>query len=1740
MKRKGSSLLALGLSASMLLGTVVPAYGITNQTTLTSNEQAVLQTALQTASEQQTTSDVNESQLSPWLITEVATDTISGEKYTYLEIYNNSDKELNFANYTLYYDYPNATGGYVFSKNGKATYTNGKEYTSGAYLSAESEEKLTSIPVASGETLVIWYCNNLKTTSLSELRNYYGMDETTTVIRVPHGGIHKSAKRGYRIGKDSDTVIVEAYSNEYGNEIADGNNKLAYQYTYPTSGIKCSKISIETATPGTVLAGQVPTKRVSVVETKVEIKKVTATGNGDFLVSAEIPYEGTAGAMAVNLTYTQSAGTGEETITSAATTVGMTPAGDGKTFSFALPGTEIFGTSITYSITAGYSSDNKVTTAEQAVTMNANSEAEDDGAPLIITEIAPSDEPYDFVEVYNQSDKTINLSYWNLLYYYDYPNLTAAQSGKTWSISDFELTIEPGETVVYWLNSAGNTVEEFNAHYGSNLVEGENIVKVNYGGLHNTDARWFRIGTSESTAFTLAGFNEEAWQKISAGNGSSLNYAVPVDYSGITESVPVSVDKATPGTVKSWQVKGQVTTFDGYPGYAADDGQPPTLNVCESEGKLVPESINEGETLQVAYDVDRLVGATSDERINAFDDDKATDGTSNHPGGDERLKTRPNLIGTEIYYKLDDESQWTVIQEKKQGALGHYWMQIPSDILYGHDSVTFKVRAYTLYGYSETEENTVKINRLNDTKGTVRVNVNDGEILSGVQTITANDGNNNADTVIKVDGEEQTTRKTLEDGAYFLIKTSGIDSYFKNAITAPCGDNLREIITFYGSWRETPTSRAIHVDNKYFVYNEETDSYDVTLTVWAGGHGTPFEEIYDVVKDANHEDFSVSGLQLKLANGNSYLPTLITPDNAKTNTDTSLEASHVIGDSAGMSPYMNVTFSVPVADAEAVGIALDTTTLEDGEHTITAIAGDKTTTTRVVVDNKAPEINLGITQGATIYDDIIIDGTMITDENGVDEVVVALDDEVIEIPKTIIPRELTAGEHTIKVVATDVAGNVATSQITFVTEEVDPNVLNSNSSEIGYNVANISVELEGKQLANVTFYEGQTLNIENSGITTDGVVNSSEGEAPYQIFDINTGNVSDDTEIALNWSGLANNTDETHLLTMFARNLNTNNWDVIGTADAAGNISVELLAKDYVADGKATVLVQCVTDGTQANVYEGTIVEEEAQELSDWDGTGRPENYDFSFAWITDTQYYAESFPYHFAQMNQWIVDNAEEWGIRYVFHTGDIVDDCDMLGEWENADSSMRIFDEAGIAYGVLGGNHDVWAGAEGYGSYWKYFGEDRFADKDYYGGSYKNNRGHYDLLTENGQDFIIIYMSWDIYEEEINWMNQVLEEYSDRKAILAFHRYIDTSGNLDYTGELIQEEVVAKNPNIFAVIDGHYHGASFRTDKFDDDGDGIEERTVYQICTDYQSDPEGGSEYIKFMYFDLENNKLYMNSYSPYRNDFNYYNKAKLSDYSSEQKVGAIDILEFDVDFGGTESYNKTLVTNAITADVRTTSEIGTVENVSENVIYTWKGLTPETAYSWYAKVTNVKNGVTYTAVESFETEAKPYTIKASAGAGGSINNSGQTSVAKGASMTYTIKADAGYRVCTVFVDDKVVELNNGAYTFENVDADHVIVVLFEKLVESDDTDNSNVGEDNVSSGSDDSKSEDVSVEIPQASVDSETDSSTDENITSTMPLSPGQTGDSSNTLPYVMVLILAVGVALGTVFMKKKKTN
>lgn len=1574
------SFLAAALSAVMLAATVVP--------------------AIATGQPVGTETVYEPEYASPLIVTEVVPTGPASTRYTYTEIYNNSTSDINFKDYTFYYRYPSGGG---------QTWTTGGQ----------------DVIIESGKCLVLWQ-SDLKypAKTVDDFNEYYGVNlvENKDIFRINYSGIHQTDRRGFLFGRDADTIIAEAWCNEDGADIpsADRGKKLGVHYTYPRSGVVSTKIGVSKATPGSVDPSQVPEQKVELPDAAPSVKSVnapsTVAADQPFTVTAAV--EGLPGAMKVNLWYKQKEDVDFQRIE-------MTRTPGTKDYTVSVDRSLLWNDSITWYVEASYGAGLSNRTQEAVSQIEYSPVDADKAAPLVVTEVncAPGTGQFSYVEIYNRTDSPINYGYYKIFYYYNYPN---AAADKTWSISQPDVIIQPGDTLVLWLSSNGTTVDQFNEFYGTNLVEDKDIVRINYAGLHASAKRSVRLGYSEDTAFVLAEFNENG-ADTPAGSGNSIKYTYPRTEDNTC--IKVSTNTAwNPGVVEDWQVPKDFIPFRGYDNYPADNGYAPLV---ELDGE-VPASINEGEELFTTFTVDSL---------------KDTSGN-------------PKLTCMTVNYRLDGQGDFQRIAMTSQRVAGKFFARIPSDVLFGHDSVEFFVENFNLYRTTKSETYQVKINRINDVDG-VRLSVQDGSVLGGTQTITANNGKDNADTQILVDGQPAQTVPVLENGAYFAVTCGGWDNYFKNALTAPYGDNSREIIDFFTPWGATPTSRVTKIDNKYFTY--EDGVYKVKLTMWAGTSGTPFEET--LMPGENHEDYTVTNLQLRLANGKSYLPVKIEPDNEKTNTSTDYDAIHTIGDSSGMVPHMDIFFEIPASEVTAVGVQLDTNSLSDGEHTVTAVSGGATKEAKVIVDNTLPQIDLGIPQDSTVYNTLTIE-PVITDATRIVQSSVILDGEQISTPYSVPARTLTPGSHTLTATAMDEAGNLSTKTITFQTEAVDPSVSDTNSDGITDHSANLSVSLADGP-ADVTFLQGRSLTLANGGITvTDAEesapvtipqkngdpieVTAPNGEFPYQLFTVSTGQTGPDDQLSVTWNGSASNVDAEHPIGIYALNLSSNTWDLVGSAAQSGSVQASFSTKDHVADGKAVLLVQSRTSGTSPEISAASV--QANADNTVWDGTDRPENYDFSFAWITDTQYYCESYPHHFTNMNQWIVDNAEEWKIRYTLHTGDIVDEFDMTGQWKVADRAMKIFDDAGMPYGVLGGNHDVYAGAEGYGNYWNYFGEDRFKSQPTYGGSYKNNLGHYDLLTENGQDIIVLYMSWDIYQDEIDWMNQVLAQYSDRKAIIALHRYANVKmadNLLDYTGKLLKENVVAQNPNVIAVLNGHYHGASIQTDGFDDNGDGVNDRVVYQICTDYQSDPEGGSEYIKFLYFDLANDKIYVNSYSPYRNDFNYFDTPRLDSYGEGAKAVNMDIYELPVDFDTTA---KTLSTTSMTVDVQTQNVIGRVTGASETAEYLWEGLQPSTEYGWYARVTNSKGGETVTPVTTFVTDEAvvpvTYTVTASAGAGGSISNAGSTQVAQGGSITFTVMPDSGFRVCEVLLDGSPVELTDGKLTLTDVQADHIIEVRFEKV--------------------------------------------------------------------------------------------
>lgn len=259
----------------------------------------------------------------------------------------------------------------------------------------------------------------------------------------------------------------------------------------------------------------------------------------------------------------------------------------------------------------------------------------------------------------------------------------------------------------------------------------------------------------------------------------------------------------------------------------------------------------------------------------------------------------------------------------------------------------------------------------------------------------------------------------------------------------------------------------------------------------------------------------------------------------------------------------------------------------------------------------------------------------------------------------------------------------------------------------------------------------------------------------------------------------------------------------------------------------------------------------------------------YTIAWMSDTQHYSKMYPEVYEAMTQFLFDKRDEMNLCYIIHTGDLVHNTDLETEWDAADRAQTIIDD--IPNGVLAGNHDVFDPI-GYQTFCERFGETRYKDKPWYGGSYENNRGHYDLLTIGDTDYIFVYMGFAPTKKAYKWVYDVFQKFPDRVGILCLHDYYTKELQLSDAGTEWYNRVVKKIANLYMVLCGHKYGAYLFPETFDDDGDGKADRTVYQMLFNYQATKhDGGGGYLRLMQIDDAEGTLHMLTYSPVTDDFN-----------------------------------------------------------------------------------------------------------------------------------------------------------------------------------------------------------------------------------------------------------------------------
>ena len=758
-----------------------------------------------------------------------------------------------------------------------------------------------------------------------------------------------------------------------------------------------------------------------------------------------------------------------------------------------------------------------------------------------------------------------------------------------------------------------------------------------------------------------------------------------------------------------------------------------------------------------------------------------------------------------------------------------------------------------------------------------------------------------------------------------------------------------------------------------------------------------------------------------------------------------------MGDSAGKLDFFDARFTVPEDAYSAVAHAWDTTVREDGAAVITATDGEEVVSRTVRVDNTAPTVTSRIQDGTAYRGTIDIDAEVVDDGSGVAEVVARLDGTEIALPYQTSSTALAAGDHALEISATDAIGNTTTWTATFETYAEQPGaglLAPAEGAEVTAGDVTLQAKVEDPQgdALDVAFLAGRRLDLADgdvaahSGTVSDAAsvdrtqpqtlsraqveklaavdgltedVTSTEA-FPYQLFEVGVDAADAGADVRSTWSGRAN-AGASVILSVQRRD--GSGWDEVdrhvSTADdEAFELDGVVAVDEYAIDGVVRMLVQ----HSEGFAAPDRSTRDSAVEPRNAADVPRSE-YDFTLGWESDTQYYNENEmpgdPYkHQEAIHSYFLERRDDLNLQYVFHTGDIVDDYDVIPQWERADVQYDRLDEVALPYGVLAGNHDVGHDVGDYTNYGTYFGEDRFAQNPWYGGSYENNRGHYDLVSAGGIDFLMLYTGWLPDDASIAWMNEVLQRYPDRVAILAQHEFILTTGGLGAIPQRVLDEVVAPNPNVRMVFSGHYHDAFLRTDAFDDDGDGVDDRTVYSMLFDYQGLPEGGLGYLRLLHFDNEGERMMVRTYSP---SLDRYNSDEPSLLGPADDPYAQQEFELTYDQLRIEPHARTLGTDAFSTEVLGGTEIASFTGVDSGTILSasWP-LTEEGEYGWYVRSSDPYGAVDYSRVALFTVRAAPVepeepgTEQPEPGQGGSGNTGDEQSGGSGSTGTGSPSSD------------------------------------------------------------------------------------------------------------------------------------
>lgn len=268
------------------------------------------------------------------------------------------------------------------------------------------------------------------------------------------------------------------------------------------------------------------------------------------------------------------------------------------------------------------------------------------------------------------------------------------------------------------------------------------------------------------------------------------------------------------------------------------------------------------------------------------------------------------------------------------------------------------------------------------------------------------------------------------------------------------------------------------------------------------------------------------------------------------------------------------------------------------------------------------------------------------------------------------------------------------------------------------------------------------------------------------------------------------------------------------------------------------------------------------------------EDYEFTIAFVGDTQTITRNHPEKLHDLYSWLAENRDKMNLQLVAGLGDITD-TDSDEEWWAATDALRCL-RGQVPYTLVRGNHDSTI------NFSSYLEDDHYIQQ--FTGIYNDDiYSTYYTFSVSGVDYLMLNLDFGPTDSALRWANNVVKAHPHHNVIVVTHAYMDAYGVLlspqtsPYAptnlggfndGIDIWNEFIRFHENIVMVVCGHIsHPVVAVHETTGDKGNKIQQVLIDPQEVDRVDGPGG---YVALFHFSADGKHVQVENYATLRGKY------------------------------------------------------------------------------------------------------------------------------------------------------------------------------------------------------------------------------------------------------------------------------